>query len=401
MEMLKTKKEVNALGLLFAFTYMVSYMTRTNFGAIISEMERATQYPRELLSVALTGSFITYGIGQVISGVIGDRVSPKRLVTLGLILTTIMNLLIPLCPSPYLMIVCWCINGFAQSFMWPPIVKLMSALLSSEDYQRTTVKVNWGGQIGTIAVYLLGSLIISLLGWKWVFIGCALVGGTTVFLWNRLACDISTQKSAVAVGQKISGKVLFSPVMLFVMFSIILMGMLRDGVTTWMPSYISETYDLGSAVAILTGVILPIFGILSFQAASALYRKKFTNPLICGGLIFALGAVAAGLLFVFTGKHAVLSVLFSALLTGCMHGVNLLLVCMLPAYFKKFGNVSTASGVINACTYIGSAVSAYGIAVLSTVIGWNYTVLLWAAIALIGAVICFVCAKPWHKTFAD
>lgn len=399
--MLKTKKEVNALGLLFAFTYMVSYMTRTNFGAIIAEMEQATKYPRELLSVALTGSFITYGVGQIISGVIGDRVSPKKLVTIGLILTTAMNLLIPLCSSPYLMILCWCINGFAQSFMWPPIVKLMSALLSAEDYQKTTVKVNWGGQTGTIAVYLFGSLIISLLGWKWVFVGCALVGGTAVFLWNRFAWDIPTQKRAAVTGEKVSGKILFSPVMLFIMLAIILMGMLRDGVTTWMPSYISETYDLGSAVAILTGVILPIFGILSFQAASTLYRKKFTNPLICGGLIFALGAVAAGFLFAFTGKHAALSVLFSALLTGCMHGVNLLLVCMLPNYFKKYGNVSTASGVINACTYIGSAISTYGIAVLSTVIGWGYTVLLWAAIALVGAIICFVCAKPWRRIFGD
>ncbi len=401
METLKTKKEVNLLGLLFAFTYMVSYMTRTNFGAIIAEMEHAAGYPRELLSVALTGSFVTYGVGQIISGVIGDRVSPKSLVTIGLVLTTAMNLLIPLCPSSYLMILCWCINGFAQSFMWPPIVKLMSALLSAEDYQKTTVKVNWGGQAGTIAVYLFGSLIISLLGWKWVFVGCALVGGMTVFLWNRFACDIPTQKSASPTGQKVSGKILFSPVMLFIMVAIILMGMLRDGVTTWMPSYISETHNLGSAVAILTGVILPVFGILSFQAASALYRKKFTNPLVCGGLIFALGAVAAGLLFAFTGKHAALSVLFSALLTGCMHGVNLLLVCMLPAYFKKYGNVSTASGMLNACTYVGSAISTYGIAVLSGVIGWSYTVLIWALIALVGAVICLLSAKPWKRKFAE
>lgn len=401
METLKTKKEVNLIGLLFAFTYMVSYMTRTNFGAIIAEMEQATKYPREILSVALTGSFITYGVGQVISGVIGDRVSPKKLVTIGLVMTVMMNLLIPVCPNPYFMVVCWCVNGFAQSFMWPPIVKLMSALLSEDDYKKTTVKVNWGGQLGTIAVYLFGSLIISLLSWKWVFVGSAIAGILAIVLWNRFACDIPVGKNAVSAAQKVSGRILFSPVMLFIMVAIIMMGMLRDGVTTWMPSYISETYSLGSATAILTGVILPIFGIASFQAASALYRRKFTNPLVCGGLIFVLGAVAATLLFAVTGKNALLSVLFSALLTGCMHGVNLLLVCMLPAYFKKYGNVSTASGVINACTYVGSAISTYGIAVLSTVIGWGSTVLLWAGIALTGAVICFVCSKPWQKKFVE
>ena len=42
-----------------------------------------------------------------------------------------------------------------------------------------------------------------------------------------------------------------------------------------------------------------------------------------------------------------------------MHGVNIMLVSILPTYFKKYGNRSTASGVVNACTYIGSAASAY------------------------------------------
>ena len=54
---------------------------------------------------------------------------------------------------------------------------------------------------------------------------------------------------------------------------IIIQGALRDGVTTWMPSYISETYKLGSAVSILTGVVLPIFSILCFELTSFIYRK--------------------------------------------------------------------------------------------------------------------------------
>lgn len=99
---------------------MVSYITRINFGAIVSEIEQSTGILRSALSMALTGSFITYGTGQIVSGILGDRVSPKKLVSIGLIITCAMNVLIPLCPSPYLMLIVWCINGFAQSFMWPP-----------------------------------------------------------------------------------------------------------------------------------------------------------------------------------------------------------------------------------------------------------------------------------------
>lgn len=46
--------------------------------------------------------------------------------------------------------------------------------------------------------------------------------------------------------------------------------------------------------------------------------------------------------------------------TACMHGVNLILVCMLPVFFKEGGNVSTVSGTLNACTYVGSAFSTIG-----------------------------------------
>ena len=70
---------------------MVSYITRINYGTIILEMERATKISRSLLSMALTGSFITYGTGQVISGFLGDKISPKKLVSCGLFLFVIVR----------------------------------------------------------------------------------------------------------------------------------------------------------------------------------------------------------------------------------------------------------------------------------------------------------------------
>ena len=126
---------------LFTLTYTISYITRINYGAVISEMEAASGIARSVLSMALTGSFFTYGTGQIISGFLGDRISPKRLVSVGLITTVVMNLLIPVCPSPYLMAAVWCVNGFAQSLMWPPLVRLMNALFTDEQYKMATTKV--------------------------------------------------------------------------------------------------------------------------------------------------------------------------------------------------------------------------------------------------------------------
>lgn len=402
MERLQDRKQVNNLIVLFTLTYMISYITRINFGAIISEMERATRISRSLLSMSLTGSFITYGTGQIISGIMGDKISPKKLVSLGFVITIVMNLLIPVCTGPYMMLAVWCINGFAQSFMWPPLVKLMTSLLSDADYNRASLKVSWGSSFGTIFVYLASPLLISVAGWKFVFFFCAAMGLIMLIVWNRFSCDVSVKSEKK---EKVSGdssvSVIFSPVILCVMLAIILQGMLRDGVTTWMPSYISETYNLSSVISILTGVILPIFSIISFFAASKLYEKKFTNPLVCTGVIFALGTASALGLYVSNGNSAALSVVLSALLTGCMHGVNLILICMIPVYFKKYGNVSTVSGILNSCTYVGSAASTYGVALLSEIYGWKFTLLIWTLIALAGTIACFSVSGAWRKKFGN
>ena len=406
MTKLRTKKEVNRLALLFSITYMVSYITRINYGAVISQMVIDTGISKSLLSLALTGSFITYGIGQIFSGILGDKRSPKKLVSAGLCATVLMNLLIPICTSPYQMLVVWCINGLAQAFMWPPLVLLMTAYLSDEDYKKVTVKVSWGSSLGTIVVYLIAPALIVIGGWKLIFFVSALLGFIMAVFWQIFAKDITKQDrlsltadASSKTSNKGSIKIFLSPLIIGLMIGIILQGMLRDGVTTWMPSYITETYHLKNIISILTGVLLPIFGMLSFEVASVLYRKKLNNPLLCAGVLFAVGSLSALILWGFNGRSAMLSVLFSALLTGCMHGVNLMLICMTPPYFKKYGAVSTVSGVLNSCTYIGSAISTYGIAVLSDKLGWNFTLIIWLAIAAAGALICFLCTKPWQRKF--
>ncbi len=395
---MQNKKDIRSLSLLFALTYMVGYLTRVNYGALIAEMVSDTGFSRSSLALALTGSFVTYGLGQIVSGLCGDRFSPKKLVLGGLAATTLMNCLMALCADPYQMLVVWSVNGFAQAFLWPPMVRLMTAQLSMEDYDRVVVRVSWGSSVGTVLVYLISPVIISVAGWRSVFLTSAVCGVIMVAVWSICCRDVPVEPRKPVSGGAGSGK-LFSMLMLIVMLTIVLQGMLRDGVTTWMPSYIAETYSLSNQTAILTGVVLPLFGILSLQIVSTLYRKFFSNPLTCAAVIFGVGAGSSLVLWLVADRAGALSVLFSALLTGSMHGVNLLQTATIPSFFRKYGNVATVSGVLNACTYVGSAVSAYGIAVLSETVGWSGTILLWVLIAAVGGALCLVCCKPWQRKF--
>lgn len=385
-------KSADKLILLLALTYFVSYVTRLDYSAVIAEMVKATDMSKAELSLAVTGNFLCYGIGLVLGGYIGDKVQPRKLVICGLGVAALANIAVPVCSNYIEITAAWSINGFAQALLWPAIVKLMISFLSDDEYKKGTVYVAYGSSLGTIAVYLISPIIIYFSGWRIVFWVAAAVAVLMILVWLKRPYDVSNE--VVKSGGK--KEKIFTPMLFLIMIAIVLHGALRDGITTWMPTYICETFNLSTFVSIISGVILPIFSILCFNLTEHIY-KKHTNPVLCAQMIFTAGAAAAFLLYVFSESSASLSVILSAILTGCMQGVSLLLVSMLPQYFAKTGKVSFVSGVLNACTFTGSALSAYVIAVLSDLWGWKATVLSWVLLAVIGAVICKICVKEWNE----
>ena len=410
------RKSVNAIAFICTLVYFTSYVTRINYGAVVSEIVRAEGIGKEAASLAVTGLFITYGTGQLISGFLGDRISPKYLMCAGMITASLMNFILPLNTNPYCMLAVWCVNGFGQALMWPPIVKLMTAYMSEDDYERSTVRVSWGSSFGTVAVYLLSPVFIAIGGWKSLFFFCAFLGilgaviayaGISSFerRFGKIAVKSlkheKTRGNMCSESKPADGSGSFFAVLCAIFAAIfaaiVLQGVLRDGVTTWMPSYIGETFSLGTSVSILTGVVLPIFSIVTFSFTRAVYGKFIHNELLLSGILFAAAAAASGILSVFSGASPVLSVLCSTLVVGCMHGINLLLICFVPAKFKSSGNISLVSGVLNFATYVGAALSSYGFAALSDAFGWKATILSWCAVSVLGMGICLCSAPIWKR----
>lgn len=70
-------------------------------------------------------------------------------------------------------------------------------------------------------------------------------------------------------------------------------------------------------------------------------------------------------------------------MVGCMHAINMMLISYIPRRFKNTGKISTISGITNACTYIGSALSSFGFAEIANNAGWGVLIIVWAVICLI------------------
>lgn len=410
MSIAKKRISGKPLAWMLTLVYFSSYITRINFSAIIQEIITQTGFEKSTLSIILTVLSITYGTGQIVNGILGDKIKPQNLIFTGMIVAVSMNLLLPIFSySVPMMTVLWGINGFAQAMMWPPMVKILVSSCDDAMYSYSVVRISWGSSFGTIFVYLTAPLIISLAGWKAVFYICAACGLAVTVVWGFLKSGIDgecTEKAKeLPVTQPTEQQKFRFPrasvfPLILIALGIVFQGMLRDGVTSWMPTYLAENFEMDNSASILLTVSLAIFSIVIFTFAGWLYKRFFTNEVACGGVFFITAALASCALFIFFKQSGVLfSVLMMMLITGCMHGINLMLVTHVPKRFKKYGNISTVSGLVNACTYVGSAVFTYGVAVLVEQLGWRITVGVWGIIAILGTLCCLIAMKPWKKFF--
>ena len=399
---------------LCTLAYFASYFMRINFAVMIVKICSEMQVDKTDLAIVVTGLTVMYGLGQIINGLVGDKIKPQNMLTVGLCLACICNVAMFFCHAIPVMTVVWSINGFAHSMMWPPLVRLMSTYLTDTEYGYAAVRVSWGSSFATIALYLLCPLLLYVMSWRSIMLLCAAVGFGIMVLWvilnphlmtEPMATTQNTEQGTKEVKKQPLPKFVVFPVVL-IMLGIILQGVLRDGVTNWMPSYLQESFGIPEENAIIITVIQAVFSIISFAFFDWLHRKVFRNEVFCSAMIFVFSAVCAVALYVcnLLSASVLASALLMALIVACMHGINLMLITVVPKRFIKSGKVSTYSGLLNACTYIGASLSTYGFAVMADHFGWNFTILMWAVVSAAGLTVCLAATPLWknfRKEYAD
>lgn len=408
----KKNTTVKILSFLCPLIYFASYMTRKNYSIVMADIIVSEGISNADASLAATLSLISYGIGQIISGILGDKFKPQNIILCGLTLTTGMNILMPFADDITLRSIIWFINGFAQSMLWPPLVRIMAETMDSATYNKVCTNVNVAGMSATVILYLTSSAIwIGIFeNWKYAFFSSALISGIIAIVWffgfkkatNGLDLFKSVKKSEKSASKEntLSVKKLMLSGFLLIAISIIAQGALRDGITDWVPTFIINTFSLESSSAILKSVIIPIFSVISVKLVGIINGKFVKDEVKAGAITFGIGfAGCLLLLFIYTFNQYI-TLILAALITCFMHAVNYFLICIVPARFEKYNAVSTMSGIINSLTYVGSAAATYGFGAISDNFGWNTVLISWTVVAVIGTVCCFIAIKPWKKFIA-
>lgn len=393
--------------------YCASYFIRTCYAATIAPLAEEGIYSKGEIGLIGTAFFICYGVGQLISGLIGDKINPFFMVMFGSVLGAVCCFLMPAAGSLGVLIGVWAANGLFQSMLWSPILRVFSETIDESLSKKAILNIALSLPVGTVLAYLMSSMIIKYLNWKYVFIfGGSVVVIAVLFAGFAIFCSekdiekvpVIQKQNAEArnnVNKKGLAAVAVSSGLLFIMIPSFLHGMMRDGITNWVPAMISEVYGVSTSFSVFVTIALPIFNAFGAYLVTPLYKKLGENEMKTAG-VTGFAALVPLLIMLFMNKLPVyVIIVLLAVTTSVMYALNYLIISLVPVRFSKFGFTSGISGILNSGAHIGCALSSYGFGAISEKAGWSAVIIVWIVSSVLITVFSFASNKRWSRFLSE
>ena len=415
------KKKIASSGLTVLFiaacwmAYSFSYIGRLNFSASMADMTSSGVLLKSQAGAVTTGFFICYGCGQFLSGMLGDRINPRYLVFAGLVCSSLLNFGISLGPPLWVMIILWSLNGLSQSLLWAPICKIVSDRVSTARRQKACTALATTMAGGTLMAYILSAVLINAFGWKAAFISGSSATLLAAVVWITVTTKIEHEADKNGIVEEIEVKheeegeevpheeiptglwqlLCVSGLTILALVGGV-QGVLKDCMSTWVPTFIEDMFNMGSVISILTGAFLPIFGFFGPIFTNKLMMKT-RDELSSLFILFLISSGCLAMLALFGRFSIAISIVALALTYACSLGQNMILIGTLPMYFSKLGKVSTITGTMNALCYVTTAAVSWIVGVLVDRTGWTIVMAGWFVLSALAAVGTLFAKRRWNK----
>ena len=315
--------------------------------------------------------FFTYAIGKFTNGFLADRSNINRFMTTGLLVTALVNLCLGFTNSFILFAILWGVSGWFQSMGAASCVVGLSRWFS--DKERGSFYGFWSAShnIGEALTFIIVASVVSVLGWRYGFLGAGLVGLIGALIIWRFLHDTPQSEGLPAVNQpkekkemnaaeaadynKAQKQVLLMPAIWILALSSAFMYISRYAVNSWGVFYLEAEKGYTTLDASFIISINSVCGIVGTVFSGFISDKLFGGRRNVPALIFGLMNVAALCLFLLVpGTHTWVDVV-AMILFGTSIGVLLCFLGGLMAVDIAPRNASGAAlGVVGIASYIGA-----------------------------------------------
>lgn len=355
--------------------YGCYYLGRLNLSPAIPALATAFAVSRAEVGWLGTALFWTYGVGQFISGVLGNRYSPRLLIAGGLLVSAVINLLMGVQVSLLVMILLWGINGLAQSTGWAPLLRILSEKLSVEQRRRVSVWLPISFQVGGAVTWALAGFAVVIGGWQMAFWlpGLLLIG--VLIFWWRTGIDSDVTPSAPSAETTVLPIRLRSEIvgLLPLMIVSACVGFAFAGAAIWIPTYIIDSQLFPEALNGAVAGSLPLIGIFGTLLSGLMIRRI---PDVLVTVLSLLGVSTLCYLLAAALPIVPQMILVVLALTSLSGGAGLTLSAI-PMLLARAGRTSSVAGALTSTNSLGGGLAGFLIGAVVESSGWPGAMLVW------------------------
>ena len=325
------------------------------------------------------------------------------MIFISLIVSAAINLIIAVGSNFSIMKWLWLINGFVLSILWPTLVRLLSDVLPQNKLGTSSVVMGTTVALGTLIVYGLSSIFAIFDKFKFAFYvaGFSVIAVAVIWMlfYNKAVKgskkekdeEIQTQSGEEVVSKQgveyKQRKVLFASIYILC-FCAVIVNLIKDGLTTWVPSILKEEFSMSDSLSIFLTLFLPVLAVFGNAFALKIHSKipDYVNHCV------AVFSVVAVFICVIIGSLAL--ELAGIMLIGLVaanflvSSLNSLITSIFPLFMRGQVDSGLIAGIINGSCYVGSAASSYGLGAIADRFGW--VSVFWVLLAF-----CFVIFILW------
>ncbi len=389
-------------------TYGTFYLCRVSISVAIPGIMKEFGYSKTMMGTVLTSLFITYAVGQFINGQLGDKVGARRLISLGLLASGILNILFGFSRGIGAMMLVWGLNGYCQSMGWAPTVKTVANWFPPERRGKMSGLLGTSYQIGNAYSWALAGLVVGLWGWRWAFWIPAGIVILSAFHWytrGRNAPEeiglptIEEEARSTSATSRIRKDhhigfghtlrlVLMTPRIWYVALGLFCLNIVRYGFIGWAATYMFEVQKAAISTAAYKTIAIPLAGSLGAIVAGWMSDRFFQSRrapvatimlLILGASAWLYPRVPAG--------NWVLSLCCLLVIGFMTYGPHVLIVGALPMDLCTRKACSSGAGFVDCLGYVGASLTGVGSGWLADKYGWNAAFHFWVVAAAVAAVL--------------
>ncbi len=175
--------------LLTMMCYLFYYTGRQTFGFAMPGIEAELGIDKEMLGWISAALLWSYAIGQAINGNLADKYGGRRMMSVGAILSTMLNWVTSFGTSFVSLIIPWGLNGYVQSMGWAPGSRVISNWWPSETRGRAYGFYVFAAGLSSVLAFVCSMVILELgFDWRWIFrlpVIALLLAGVLYYLLAR------------------------------------------------------------------------------------------------------------------------------------------------------------------------------------------------------------------------